>query len=66
MPRYATRPPKADDDREPWEYEHAFTPPLNVDLKDAETTGLLDKRGHDIVRMPDAIGFIKARKCPES
>ena len=37
-------------------------PSLTVDYTDAEFTGLLDKQGNEIVRLPERMGFIHANE----
>ena len=58
MRRYAVRRPRAS-----WFDHNAGEIPvvtsITVDDSDPIPTGLLDPDGHDIVRMPEPIGFVR-------
>lgn len=60
MTRYTKRPAKSfDDDWEPWEEQTPGLPDIQVDLQDAQPTGILDRDGNEFMRMPERIGFIR-------
>lgn len=55
MPRYVSRPKAF------WEDEDfPMVPELSVDLSPPKDTGLLDRSGEPLYRLPDEIGFLRA------
>jgi len=59
MPRYTTRAPQTRD--RVWTEEERLTPPLphpSVFVGEPVNTGLLDKDGRRLCRLPDCIGFL--------
>jgi hypothetical protein len=56
MSRYVSKPPEADFGY--WEQPAPPLPHPTVFASEPIRTGLLDKDGNDIFRMPDPIGFL--------
>lgn len=54
MPRYVTRVQRS---RGGWDDDIPLIPNLQVDESTPQETGLLDKNGDPLYRLPDPIGF---------
>ena len=63
MPKYAKRPAKLQavivDPMLSVDEDVPYLPGLTVDLYEPTETGLLDKDGNELVRMPDQIGYVR-------
>lgn len=47
------------DPAESADMDFTLTPELTVDMHEARPTGILDKDGHEFMKLPDAIGFVR-------